>query len=786
MSRDRSRSRDRAQPTENGLSTTASTGFMAMPPPASFRGGEWEEAVLEEWRRRHVLSYTPKDSGPVSHQFRFPLIQSSVFQEEILAVVNSVLDGQFTMSTHVKEFEIEFARKVGVEHAIMCNSGSSANLLAFACATNPARKNRWRPGDEILIPAVCWSTSLWPILQFGLKPCFVDVEPETLNIDVDDLERKINSHTKGILMVHVLGNSCDMERLQNIVTKHKLILIEDTCESLGSTHKGKMLGTIGSFGSYSFYFSHHITTGEGGMVVCHNQEDADLLKCLRAHGWSREMSNKQQLERQNPDVDKRFLFVNMGYNLRPLEISGALGLCQLRRLNDMNATRNRNRARLIAAIESDSRYDGQLQFTVPGKGVQPCWFGFCALLNRMYRHQHKDYLQHLSDNGIENRPIISGNFARQPGVKMLFADDDLNPEDYPGSENIGNLGFFIGVHAYELSEEQINFLVNAFLSFNFRKQRVILVTGGTGVVGQALKAFSADPKVFPNPEADRFIFLGSADGDLCDLAETKRIFNKHKPTHVIHLAVKLAGSHEMKTQPFSVLSSNLLMNENVLRCCAGHKVEKVVACGSVFAYPEEVKLPITEDQLHAGALHPGYESYGFAKRQLETLCRTYRAETGANYVSIIPSNIYGPMKKLRESGPMVDAMMAKCLRAKRSGEPVKCFGTGAANRQLLYAGDLAKVLVWALNEYNGADPVNVAGPEVTVKEVAETIASLLDVKDSLEWDTTKPDGPLYRTMSDAKLKKLMPTLELTPLRNGLRDVLSNLSPWDRLSAPIEK
>lgn len=163
----------------------------------------------------------------------------------------------------------------------------------------------------------------------GLKPVFVDVDPQTLNICIRDLLSKITDKSVAICKVHVLGNTCNMADLMKIVCDNNLVLIEDTCESLGSKYAIRCLGTFGDFGTYTFYFSHHITTGEGGMITCKTQEDADLLKCLRAHGWSREQANKDAIHKENPQVDSRFCFINLGYNLRPTEISGALGLCQI-------------------------------------------------------------------------------------------------------------------------------------------------------------------------------------------------------------------------------------------------------------------------------------------------------------------------------------------------------------------------------------------------------------------------------------------------------------------------
>lgn len=496
----------------------------------------WIAPITEEFNRRRECS-----TKKASSQNLFPLIASSIYAEEIIAAVDSIISSQFTMSVKVREFEKKFAEKVGSPYAVMCNSGSSGNLLSFAAVFNKVRANKVKVGCEVLIPAVCWSTSLWPIIQMGLKPVFVDVDPITLNISIQDLQTKITSNSVAICMVHVLGNTCNMDNLMKIVNNHNLILIEDTCESLGSTYAGKSLGTFGDFGTFSFYFSHHITTGEGGMITCKTQEDADLLKCLRAHGWSREQSNKEIIHVENPKVDPRFCFINLGYNLRPTEIAGALGLCQLQRLDSMNSNRKANRARLITSIKSDSRWESQLVFPEAPKNSDPAWFGFVAILQPGMEYMHKDYLEHLSSWGIENRPIISGNFTTQPAIKILELQDALQDNNFPGADYLGSCGFFIGIHTYPLSEKQIAYLTNALLDFDFKKE-CIMVTGGSGIVGSALREYV---KHSETEKCRKWIFLSRKDGDLRDINVVDKLFRHHKPVKVIHLAVCLMAGGDM-------------------------------------------------------------------------------------------------------------------------------------------------------------------------------------------------------------------------------------------------
>ena len=220
-------------------------------------------------------------------KFFYPLLENPYRKKDLDKAIKVIKTGKLTIGKYTEEFEKKFSKKMKTKYSLMVNSGSSANLLTLQCLINPYRKKKLKKGDFVLIPTVCWSTSLWPIIQSGLKPIFVDIDPITLNIDIKDLIKKINSKTKALMLVHVLGNCTNMDELIKIIKKKNIILIEDTCESIGSKYKNKYLGTFGEFSSFSFYSSHQISSGEGGMVTCKNQEDYEILKSLRAHGWSR-------------------------------------------------------------------------------------------------------------------------------------------------------------------------------------------------------------------------------------------------------------------------------------------------------------------------------------------------------------------------------------------------------------------------------------------------------------------------------------------------------------------
>lgn len=734
---------------------------MAQQAPYADESG-WQAAIANEWESRHGETLESKYE---EENFKYPLIARAFSTEEVQAMVAVILSGQLTMSHHVRQFELDFAKWVGSPYAVMVNSGSSANLLAMAVATNPARGPRQvKKGSECLVPAVCWSTSLWPVIQMGLVPVLVDVNPVTLNVDVADMQRKITSRTSAMVLVHVLGNAANMDDVMSIVNAQGIMLLEDTCESLGASYNGKMLGTLGDFGSYSFYYSHHITTGEGGMVTCKTKEDYDLLRCLRAHGWSRELSNKAELQKKYPKCDHRFLFVNVGYNLRPMEVSGAMGILQLKRLKDMNRIRNLNHDTLETAIKKHPGYKGQFDFVeIPSSDYDPAWFGFSALVNKRYKHQHADFLEYLTEKGIENRPVISGNFANQPGLELF--DLQIKPEDFPGAEAIGKRGFFFGIHVIELTNEQVTYICDTLNAFPWNAKDVVMVTGGSGLVGRALKEFSETQA----NEQEEWVFLGSNDGDLRDIDQTRAIFKKHCPTHVIHLAVLLMDGSKMATSKVELWEYNNRMNENVLKVCREFSVQKLVSCLSSFAYPLELPALAGEDVMHGGLPHPNIETYAMAKRMLDVLSRSYRDQYGCNFVTVLPTNIFGPFGGFRSSGPVIEGLITRTLKSAADGETLQLYGSGKPQRQFLYNKDCAALLYWAMKNYNDPHTVNFVGDEVSIGEVVQQVMDNLEYKGETATDTSRPDGPLTRTLDGAKLSKLFPGFKKTPFKQALKE-----------------
>ena len=415
-------------------------------------------------KQKNLIRNLVQKKNKFNSKYFYPLLNNAFSAEDLISGINVLISGQLTMSKKTKDFENAFAKKLGKKYALMVNSGSSANLLAAFAACNPLRKNRFKVGDEALIPAICWSTSLWPLVQSGLKPVFVDVEKDTLNVNPNLLLKKINKRTKVIMLVHVLGNSTNVEKIKKIAKRKKIILIEDTCESLGAKFKNKYLGTFGDFGTFSFYFSHQITSGEGGMIVCDSRDDYELLYCMRSHGWSRGLRNQKKIENKYPKLDSKFIFTNSGFNLRPTDIVASIGNSQFKKLDRFIKIRKTNSQKIKNSLMKSKKWNNQFSFQKINHNVRPSLFGFPIFINKKFLKKKKKFLKLLDKEGVETRPIISGNFLNQPAAK-LFKLNEKNKK-FPESQKVENLGFFIGLHTTEIKKDHLNRLVKSLLKID--------------------------------------------------------------------------------------------------------------------------------------------------------------------------------------------------------------------------------------------------------------------------------------------------------------------------------
>ena len=391
------------------------------------------------------------------NKYFYPLIENPYRKSDINEALKVLKSRRLTIGPVTDKFQNSFTKKLGSNFSLMVNSGSSANLLALQCLINPYRKKRLKPGDEVLIPSLCWSTSLWPIIQSGLKPKFVDIDLDSLNINLNDLKKKISKKTKAILIVHVLGNCVDMSELMRIVKKHNLILIEDTCESLGTKYKNKYLGTFGDFSSFSFYSSHQISSGEGGMICCKNNDDHEIIKSLRAHGWSRGLKNEKKIAAANKHLDSRFIFYNSGFNLRSTDIAASIGLNQFKDIDQFIKKRSINREKILKMFKKKIKKMKYLSFIDANNHVKASWFGIPILLSK--KINRNKFLNKIEKLGVETRPIISGNFLKQPSIKKYKLNKKSN---FKNSDIVNNHGFFIGLPTSTISDKNIKKLVGAF------------------------------------------------------------------------------------------------------------------------------------------------------------------------------------------------------------------------------------------------------------------------------------------------------------------------------------
>lgn len=360
--------------------------------------------------------------------------------EEINAALECMLTTYVTMGPKVKAFEREFADKHGWRHGVMVNSGSSANLLAVAAIANTLTKDSLKPGDEVIVPALSWSTTVWPLIQLGLVPVIADLDPRTLNIDPNEIERAIGPKTRGVMIVPVYGNPCAMDAIVDICRRRNLVLIEDCCEALGATYDGKPVGKFGRVATFSFYYSHHITTFEGGICVTDDDDLAETMRILRAHGWVREVEDKQRWLKQHPDIDPKFLFVNVGYNLRATEPQGAMGSVQLKKLDRFVEMRRASAAAYKKALQ---RFDNLFAFQEETPRGRHSWFGFSLILREGLKFGARDLMAALGRANIESRPIIAGNIARQPALQH-YAHRTVG--DLKHSTAVMQRGFSFGNH----------------------------------------------------------------------------------------------------------------------------------------------------------------------------------------------------------------------------------------------------------------------------------------------------------------------------------------------------
>jgi len=383
---------------------------------------------------------------------KYPLASSTWDEKEIKAIRSVIDKDMFSMGESVKKFENDFASFLSQKYCVMTSSGSTANLIATA-ALFYTKKDKLQKGDEVIVPAVSWSTTYFPLQQYGLKLKFVDIDLATLNYDLEALSSAVSSSTKMIVAVNLLGNPNDFDAIHAIIGDRKIILFEDNCESMGAIYKGKQAGTFGVMGTFSTFFSHHMATMEGGFVTTNDEELYHILLSLRAHGWTRNLPKKNHVSNKNNDwFEESFRFVLPGYNVRPVEMSGAIGIEQLKKLPNFIETRRKNAAKFTKLFENHPSFFIQKDVDCSS------WFGFSLIIKPKSKLKRKDIVCKLKENGIECRPIVTGDFTQNEVMKYF---------DYEIHNNLKNArylhkhGFFVGNSHVNL-EREIELLCKVF------------------------------------------------------------------------------------------------------------------------------------------------------------------------------------------------------------------------------------------------------------------------------------------------------------------------------------
>lgn len=375
---------------------------------------------------------------------KYPLASSTWDEKEIEAINGVIAKDMYTMGEGVKQFEDDFAKFVNSKYAVMVNSGSSANLIAVAAmfyTKNPKLKR----GDEVIVPAVSWSTTYYPLYQYGLKLKFVDVDLYTLNFDLEQLKLAVTDNTKMILAVNLLGNPNNFDAIKEIIGSRDIILMEDNCESMGAEFKGKQTGTFGLVGTFSTFFSHHMATMEGGLIVTDDEEMYHVMVCLRAHGWTRHLPKENKISNKSDNwFEESFRFLLPGYNVRPVEMSGVIGVEQLKKLPSFLDQRRKN-AELFISLFKDNK-DFYIQKDIDNSS----WFGFSFIIKPESTLNRLDIVKALEENHIDCRPIVTGDFTKNEVLK--YFDCEIFGE-MKNAQYLDKKGFFVGNHQIDLTEE---------------------------------------------------------------------------------------------------------------------------------------------------------------------------------------------------------------------------------------------------------------------------------------------------------------------------------------------
>jgi CDP-4-dehydro-6-deoxyglucose reductase, E1 len=372
-------------------------------------------------------------------------LAGSTWDSKELKAIQSVIDRDaYTMGDSVAELEQNFANFFRSKYCVMVSSGSAANLIATA-ALFYTKNSALKRGDEVIVPAVSWSTTYFPLYQYGLKLKFVDIDIDTLNYNLEALGSAISNKTKVIMVVNLLGNPNDFDEINKIIKDKDIVLLEDNCESMGAEYKGKAAGTFGLISTFSTFYSHHISTMEGGFITTEDEELYHILLSLREHGWTRRLPSKNHVSNKGiDDFHESFRFVLPGYNVRPVEMSGAIGIEQLKKLPEFLKQR-RDNAKVFLEL-----FNNHPNFIIQKDIDNSSWFGFSLVIKSNSKLKRKNVVNKLRENKIECRPIVAGNFTKNQVIK--YFDYEIH-DKLVNADLIHSNGFFVGNHHFNIQEK---------------------------------------------------------------------------------------------------------------------------------------------------------------------------------------------------------------------------------------------------------------------------------------------------------------------------------------------
>jgi CDP-6-deoxy-D-xylo-4-hexulose-3-dehydrase len=427
---------------------------------------ELHERILELVREYYHARHSTKVFLPGVTKVPYA---GRVFDDnEIVKAVSSLLDFWLTLGPEGEAFERELARYVGTRHAVVVNSGSSANLVAFATLTSSQLDRTLVPGDEVITVAAGFPTTVAPIVQYGCIPVFLDVSLETANVLAERLEDALSPRTRAVMLAHTLGNPFDLDAVTDFVKRHDLYFIEDNCDALGSKYRGRRTGTFGHLATQSFYPPHHLTMGEGGAVLTNSGRLKRVAESFR--DWGRDCwcpSGKDDTCGKRFDwelgdlpkgYDHKYIYSHLGYNLKPLDVQAAIGREQLRKLDAFVAARRANHGLLLKFLR---RYEEYLLLPQATPDSEPSWFGFLVSVRDGAPFTKADLVRHLEGRQVQTRQLFGGNLLRQPAFKNVA---HRVVGDLGNTDKIMRDAFFVGVYP-GLTPAMLDYMTGSFADF---------------------------------------------------------------------------------------------------------------------------------------------------------------------------------------------------------------------------------------------------------------------------------------------------------------------------------